>query len=147
MSINISESEIKEKIFDDFAKDVKAVKETPVNGLIKLWLYQHGIIYRLTWPFLIHDLDLTKSPQQHIQPLLKKWSGIGRSVDTGMLYRTPEEPWRASDRSRRLLQCNTNSQNTAPPWVGRRNCGVDFWWVDNLVSSQFNEQSSVRGFA
>ena len=30
---NLSESEIKEKIFDDFAKDVKAVKETPVNGL------------------------------------------------------------------------------------------------------------------
>lgn len=87
---NLSESEIKEKIFDDFAKDVKAVKETPVNGLIKLWLYQHGIIYRLTWPFLIHDLDLTfaKRLQQHIQPLLKKWSGIGRSVDTGMLYRT-----------------------------------------------------------
>ena len=37
-------------ISDDFAKDVKAVKETPVNGLIKLWLYQHGIIYRLTRP-------------------------------------------------------------------------------------------------
>ena len=87
---NISESEIKEKIFDDFAKDVQTVKQNPVNGLMKLWLYQYGILYRLTWPLLIHDLDITfaKSLQQHIQPLLKTWSGIGRSVDTGMLYRT-----------------------------------------------------------
>ena len=87
---NLSESEIKDKIFNAFVEDVGFVKSSRVNGLMKLWLYQHYILYRLTWPLLIHDLDLTfaKNLQQHIQPLLKQWSGIGRTVDVGMLYRT-----------------------------------------------------------
>jgi hypothetical protein len=87
---NLKETAIKEKIFRSFVEDVELVTKTRVNGLMKLWLYQHYILYRLTWPLLIHDLDLTfaKRLQQHIQPLLKKWSGIGSSVDEGMLYRS-----------------------------------------------------------
>ena len=39
---------------------------------------------------MIHDLDLSfaKSLQTLAQPHLKKWAGIGRTVDEGMLYRT-----------------------------------------------------------
>jgi hypothetical protein len=87
---NLSEIEIKDEIFKSFREDVETVNKNQVNGLMKLWLYQHCIIYRLTWPLLIHDLDLTfaKRLQQHIQPFLKVWSGIGRTVDVGMLYRT-----------------------------------------------------------
>ena len=87
---NLSETQIKEEIFTSFKKDVETVNKNRVNGLMKLWLYQHCIIYRLTWPLLIHDLDLTFAIRlrTHIQPLLKEWAGIGRTVDVGMLYRT-----------------------------------------------------------
>ena len=86
----LKEDEIKHEIFKAFTEDVEKVKNTKINGLMKLWLYQFSIRPRLTWPLLIHDLDLhfAKKLQSHIQPLLKEWSGIGKTADPGMLYRT-----------------------------------------------------------
>lgn len=86
----LSEADIKEKVYQDFVADVETVNRSRVNGLMKLWLYQHGIIYRLTWSFIIYDLDVTfaRKLQNHVQPLLKKWSGIGLTADPGLLYRT-----------------------------------------------------------
>jgi hypothetical protein len=83
------EHEIKEKIFKDFETDVSKVAKDPVNGLMKLWLYQFGIRLRMTWPLMIHDLDLTFATklQNHIQPLLKEWASVGKTVDPGILYR------------------------------------------------------------
>ena len=86
---DLGEHEIKEKIYKDFVTDVDKVAKDPVNGLMKLWLYQFGIRLRMTWPLLIHDLDVTFATtlQTHIQPLLKKWAGVGKTVDPGILYR------------------------------------------------------------
>ena len=72
--------------------DVDKVTKDPVNGLMKLWLYQFGIRLRMTWPLLIHDLDLNfaKTLQTHIQPLLKKWAVEGKTVDAGIMYRAYE---------------------------------------------------------
>jgi hypothetical protein len=86
---DLKEHEIKEKIYEDFETAVDKVTKDPVNGLMKLWLYQFGIRLRTTWPLLIHDLDLNfaKTLQTRIQPLLKKWSGVGKTVDAGILYR------------------------------------------------------------
>jgi hypothetical protein len=87
---NLKESDIKNKIFKEFTEDVETVSKSRVNGLMKLWLYQFHIRLRLTWPLIIHDLDLhfAKKLQAHVQPHLKKWAGIGRTVDAGILYRT-----------------------------------------------------------
>lgn len=89
---DLNESEIKKKIYQDFVTDVDKVTKDPVNGLMKLWLYQFGIRLRMTWPLLIHDLDLNfaKTLQTHIQPLLKKWAGVGKTVDAGIMYRAHE---------------------------------------------------------
>ena len=86
---DLKEHEIKEKIHKDFVSDVDKVAKDPVNGLMKLWLYQFGIRLRMTWPLMIHDLDVSYAVtlQNHIQPLLKKWSGVGKTVDAGILYR------------------------------------------------------------
>lgn len=85
----LDEKDIKQKILDAFNEDVEKVSSSDVNGMMKMWLYEFGIIRRLTWPLLIHDLNLSfaKEMQTIIQPLLKKWSGIGRTVDEGLLYR------------------------------------------------------------
>ena len=89
MRYDLKEHEIKEKIFKDFTTDVDKLSQDPVNGLMKLWLYQFGIRLRLKWPLMIHDLDVSfaMTLQNHIQPLLKKWSGIGKTVDSRILYR------------------------------------------------------------
>jgi hypothetical protein len=86
----LKEGDIKLKIFEAFTDDVEIVAKSPVSGLIKLWLYQFYIRLRLSWPLLIHDLDLhfAMKLQAHVQPFLKKWAGIGKTVDAGLLYRT-----------------------------------------------------------
>lgn len=86
---DLKEKEIKEKIYKSLVEDVRTVSNSQVNGLMKLWLYQFYIRLRLTWPLLIHDLDKTfaQTLQAHVQPFLKEWSGVGKTVDTGTLYR------------------------------------------------------------
>ena len=86
------EKGIKDKTEKALIQDIDTVNKSRINGLMKLWIYQFYLVTRLSWVFLIHDLDLSfsKRLQTIVQPFLKKWSGIGRSVDEGMLYRTRE---------------------------------------------------------
>ena len=59
------------------------------NGFMKLWLYQFYALSHLSWPLMIHDLDMSfaRDLQAQIQPTLKKWAGIARSADSGLLFR------------------------------------------------------------
>jgi len=92
INFNLSETEIKAKITSAFEQDVSTVDKARINGVMKLWLYQHYILPRNSWSLLIHDLDLSfaQGMQTYVQPLLKRWSGVGRTVDPGFLYRTRE---------------------------------------------------------
>ena len=57
---------------------------------MKLWLYQLYILAYLSWPFLVHDLcwSFALELQKRAMPILKHWVGVGRSVETGVLFRT-----------------------------------------------------------
>jgi hypothetical protein len=87
---NLKEIDVKRKIRSELEADLKLVESSKVNGLMKLWLYQFGILSHLAWPFLIHDLDISfaKNLQTTAQRYLKKWSGVNRTVDPGVMYRT-----------------------------------------------------------
>ena len=54
------------------------------NGFIKLWLYHFYALSHLSWPLMIHNLDMSfaRDLQAQIQPTLKKWAGIARSADS-----------------------------------------------------------------
>ena len=56
---------------------------------MKLWLYQFCVLYHFSWHLLIHDLDKSFAVeiQRLINPTLKKWAGIGPTVDNGVLFR------------------------------------------------------------
>ena len=86
----LSESEIRAKIRSDFAKDVHTVDGTNVNGFMKLWLYEFMIIRRQSWALMIHDLTVSfaRELQTFVQPFLRRWAGLYRSVDPGVLYRS-----------------------------------------------------------
>ena len=66
------------------------VDKAPINGIMKTWIYQHYILARLSWPFLVHDFDLNfaKQLERSISVLLKKWLGIVRTADVGILFRS-----------------------------------------------------------
>ena len=56
---------------------------------MKLWIYQHYILSKLAWPFLIHDfnLDFATKLQQNANVYLKRWAGVLKGADAGVLYR------------------------------------------------------------
>ena len=86
----LNEKQLKTRTEELFSEDVQLVNKSYVNGFMKLWLYQFYLLYRFSWPFIVHDLDLSyaKKLQTIAQPFLKRWSGVGRSVDPGVLYRS-----------------------------------------------------------
>jgi len=59
---------------------------------MKLWIYQFYILAQLSWPFLIYDFNrsFVVDLQREVNSLLKKWAGIYRSSDNGLLLRSNE---------------------------------------------------------
>ena len=86
----LQEKELKSKILSSFLEDIEIIKNSKVNGFMKLWLYQFYALSHLSWPFLINDLDKSFSLdlQREVNVYLKCWAGIGRSVDNGLLFRS-----------------------------------------------------------
>ena len=70
------------------------VDHAPINGLMKLWLYQHYVLAKSSWPLLVHDFNhdfITKNLQQPTNVYLRKWAGLFKSADQGALYRPREK--------------------------------------------------------
>ena len=66
------------------------VDEDLVNGLMKLWIYEHYIIAKSCWTLLVHDFNhdfVSKDIQQPTNVYLRRWAGLFRSSDQGILYR------------------------------------------------------------
>ena len=80
---------IKDKIKKEILNEIQTVDNCRLNGFMKLWLYQFYVLYHFSWPLLIHDLDKSFAVeiQRLINPTLKKWAGIGPTVDNGVLFR------------------------------------------------------------
>src|SRR5690242_16428905 len=70
--------------------DMDLVDKCGVNGLCKLFLYEHFVIRRLSWVFLVHDFNLwfAKELEEKITIRLKRWAGLYKSCDLGALFRT-----------------------------------------------------------
>lgn len=73
-----------------FSDDMEAVRKSKVNGLMKLWLYQFYILAHLSWPFMVQDFSrsFAVSLEKSTRVQLKKWAGIYKSADVGLLFRS-----------------------------------------------------------
>ena len=86
----LHEKDIKAKIKESILNEMEIVDKSLVNGFMKLWMYQFYVLYHFSWPLLIHDLDKSfiSNIQSLLNPYLKKWAGIYRTVDNGVLFRS-----------------------------------------------------------
>jgi hypothetical protein len=89
---DLDEQGIRDRTEVQILDDLATIDGAPINGCMKIWLYQFYLLSRCSWPLLV--LDLCKSYavelQKPAQVFLKKWSGVGRSVEEGVLYRPRE---------------------------------------------------------
>ena len=56
ISVSLSEDKMKVEIRKRVAQDLEKIEHSGVNGLSKLFLYEHFLVARLSWVFLVHDL-------------------------------------------------------------------------------------------
>ena len=92
ISVDINEEKVKQEIRRRMFSDMDLIETCGVNGLCKLFLYQHFVISRLSWVFLVHDLSLSFANEldHKIVARLKRWAGLYRSADVGALFRQRE---------------------------------------------------------
>jgi hypothetical protein len=94
MSTDLDDGEPKRKFAADFFSWLTLVDKDLINGLMKLWVYQHYIIPKSSWPLLIQDFNrdfASKVIQQPTGAYLRRWAGLFKSADEGALYRPREK--------------------------------------------------------
>ena len=91
---NLKEQWTRDFIETKLAKLLLLVDSQPLAGVLKLWLYQFGIVLQLGWMLLIHTLLLTfaKKLEKQALPFLKKLSGIpSLGQNTAILFLPRED--------------------------------------------------------
>ena len=86
----LKENDIKNRLRTSLIDDIDKIEQSKINGFMKLWLYQFYVLSHLSWPFLIYDLDksFAEDLQRNINMKLKRWAGICRTAENGLLFRT-----------------------------------------------------------
>jgi len=66
------------------------VDDTKLEGWMKLWLYNHYIVTKLSWFLMVYDFSFSfvSSLEKEARRYLKKWSGLARCANVLILYQT-----------------------------------------------------------
>lgn len=86
---SVTETRMQQKVKEDLLRYLNICERDSVNGLCKLWLYQHHIINYMAWPFFTHDFarSFVVELQPTVNTFLRRWGGIYKSSDQSVLYR------------------------------------------------------------
>jgi hypothetical protein len=92
ISVDLSEDKMKAEISRRLSQDLEKLELSGVNGPSKLFLYEHFVVSRLSWVFLVHDLSVSfaQSLDKKVIPRLKFWAGLFKYCDLGALFRRRE---------------------------------------------------------
>ena len=91
---SLSEISLQKAVEADLGKWMKKIDETPLKGAQKVWLYEHCVLARLTWPFIVYDFSVSLSERwtalctKHV----KRWLGVNHGVTPDMLYLQKPQP-------------------------------------------------------
>lgn len=91
ISMHVNEQDVQRYIKTEFLRFMQLVNKDLTPGTMKLWMYQFGVLGRLSWPFMSQDylpLSLAFTLDRHTNRYLKSWAGLFKSADLGVLYRS-----------------------------------------------------------
>ena len=93
IGVDLKEDKIKAEISRRLNADMCIVESSGVNGLGKLYIYEHSVVPRLSWVFLIHNLTLffVRELDKFVISRLKRWAGLYRNSDVGALFRRRQD--------------------------------------------------------
>ena len=92
ISIHLNEHDVQVHVKKEFLRLMNLIDNDLTDGFMKAWMYQHGILSNIAWPFLVQDLPLSLALDLDVitHRFLKKWTGLYRQADLGILYRSHE---------------------------------------------------------
>lgn len=93
ISVHINELEVQQYIESQFLHFMDLIDKDTVDSLMKLWMYQFGVLGRFSWSFMSQDhlpLSLAHKLDRTTNRYLKAWCGLFKSADLGVLYRSRE---------------------------------------------------------
>jgi hypothetical protein len=82
-------SAAREAVLSRLQEMLQAIDESLLTRKQKLLLYSGGVCPRLSWPLLIQEFPTTWMERQVdslVTGYLKRWSGLGKSANTALLY-------------------------------------------------------------
>lgn len=92
ISVDLKDTKLKTEIRRRLTSDMQIVESSGVDGLCKLFIYEHYVVSHLSWAFLVYDLNLffVRGLDKQVIPFLKRWAGLFRNSDLGALFRRRE---------------------------------------------------------
>src|SRR4051812_22067222 len=88
ISFDLKDNQQEALVRANFIARMNPIDQDLVNGLMKAW-FQFSVIPKLAWPFQVYDfpLEFAKKLDVIATRLLKKWVGLYKKADTGVLFR------------------------------------------------------------
>ena len=89
----LTDEHIKEEVLEKLKSMLKVVDDLPVRGTFKLYIYNVGVIPRLSWHLLVYDFTLTFLTQleELANSAVKKWAGVSRYGTNPILLYLPRK--------------------------------------------------------
>ena len=123
---------------------MKGINSSGLPGRFKLWIYQHGVLQRLSWPFTVYNIPMTEIEKMEVtlNKHIKQWLGVPKSFSSVGLYSTSSKlqlPLKSvTDEYKTTKARQTMTiRNNADPFV--REAGINLtsgrkWNVDTAVN-------------
>ncbi|XP_063418448.1 uncharacterized protein LOC134701249 [Mytilus trossulus] len=76
------------RIEQQVSEGMRSIDKTGLPGKLKAWIYQHGLLPRISWPLMLYEITLTtvEKLERTINRHLRKWLGVPPSFTTVGLY-------------------------------------------------------------
>jgi hypothetical protein len=90
---DLGDDQVRAKIEQKFSDLLKAIDGTLLNGMCKLWLYEHLAVTKMSWVLMVHDLPLSWVDSHIAAPAarsLKKWSQLAYPANCNIFFRAKE---------------------------------------------------------
>ena len=85
---SLRDTENSRKTIHQLQDHLERVDKAPISGRYRAWIFQHGVMPRLTWPMLMYNISMTRveEMERKASKYLRKWLGVPQSFSSVGLY-------------------------------------------------------------
>ena len=84
---DLKDDGIRQMVNQKLTNLIETTDSSKLNGIMKMWIYNHVIIPKLTWEFTIYNFPITylEKLEATYSKYLKRWVGISRRTTNSAL--------------------------------------------------------------